>query len=211
MQFWHWFDQQAEPKLGQRAVTFRQMFEYLDSQPVPIVIIETGVARQIDNWIGDGQSTVLFDRYVSGRSTDSHVHAVDISPESVMACRSLVGNQTTLYQQDSVRFLSQLVKESGNMIPALVYLDSYDLDWNYWFASAAHCAKEFAAIRPMLGPSTLLVVDDSPAVTHILSSGDATVIAPGKIAGKGRLVAEYADQIGVSAYFSQYQAGWIGL
>jgi hypothetical protein len=57
----------------------------------------------------------------------------------------------------------------------------------------------------------LLVTDDSPPVTHILSSGEQTVIAPAKIAGKGRLLAEYADQIGVAPYFAQYQAGWIGL
>ena len=209
--FWKYFEQEAEPKLEKRAKTFRLMFEYLDQQSGPILIIETGVARQPDNWAGDGQSTVLFDRYVTARGPDSHVHAVDISADSVMACRSMVGSQTTVHLQDSVKFLDELARDADGLRPNLVYLDSYDLDWDYWFPSAAHCIKEFAAITPLLNPDTLLVTDDSPPVTHILESGERTIIAPSKIAGKGRLLAEYANQIGVLPYFAQYQAGWIGL
>jgi serine/threonine-protein kinase len=48
-------------------------------------------------------------------------------------------------------------------------------------------------------------------IKTVVNSGEQTVIAPAKIAGKGRLLAEYADQIGVAPYFAQYQAGWIGL
>jgi hypothetical protein len=209
--FWKYFEQEAEPRLDKRAKTFRQIFEYLDQQSGPILIIETGVVRQPDNWAGDGQSTVMFDRYVTARGSDSHVHAVDINADSVTACRSMVGDQTTVHLQDSVKFLDDLARSADSARPNLVYLDSYDLDWDYWFASATHCLKEFAAITPLLNPNTLLVVDDSPPVTHILASGEQTIIAPAKIAGKGRLLAEYADQIGVAPYFAQYQAGWIGL
>lgn len=209
--FWKYFEQEAEPRLDKRAKTFRQIFEYLDQQAGPILIIETGVARQPDNWAGDGQSTVMFDRYVTARGPDSHVLAVDISADSVTACRAMVGDQTTVHLQDSVKFLDNLARNADGPGPNLVYLDSYDLDWDYWFASAAHCIKEFAAVTPLLTPYTLLVTDDSPPVTHILASGEHTLIAPGKIAGKGRLLAEYADQIGVAPYFAQYQAGWIGL
>ena len=209
--FWKYFEQEAEPRLDKRAKTFRQIFEYLDQQSGPILIIETGVARQPDNWAGDGQSTVMFDRYVTARGPDSHVHAVDISTDSVTACRSMVGSQTTVHLQDSVKFLDALAKDANSPRPNLVYLDSYDLDWDYWFPSAAHCIKEFAAITPLLNPNTLLVTDDSPPVTHILASGEQTIISSAKIAGKGRLLAEYADQVGVAPYFAQYQAGWIGL
>jgi hypothetical protein len=153
----------------------------------------------------------MFDRYVTARGPDSLVHAVDISTDSVTACRAMVGDQTTVHLQDSVKFLNELARGAEVLRPNLVYLDSYDLDWDYWFASAAHCIKEFAAITPLLNSNTLLVTDDSPPVTHILASGEQTVIAPAKIAGKGRLLAEYADQIGVAPYFAQYQAGWIGL
>ena len=154
--FWKYFEKEAEPKLEKRAKTFRLMFEYLDQQSGPILIIETGVARQPDNWAGDGQSTVLFDRYVTARGPDSHVHAVDISADSVVACRGMVGNQTTVHLQDSVKFLDELARDADGLRPNLV-------------------------------------------------------IAPSKIAGKGRLLAEYANQIGVLPYFAQYQAGWIGL
>jgi hypothetical protein len=179
--FWKYFEQEAEPRLEKRAKTFRLMFEYLDRQPGPILIIETGVARQPDNWGGDGQSTVLFDRYVSARGPDSLVHAVDISADSVLACRGMVGSQTTVHLQDSVKFLDELARSAEVLRPNLVYLDSYDLDWDYWFASAAHCLKEFAAITPLLNSDTLLVTDDSPPVTHILESGEQTVITQGRL------------------------------
>jgi hypothetical protein len=123
----------------------------------------------------------------------------------------MVGSQTTVHLQDSVKFLDTLARDADGLRPNLVYLDSYDLDWDYWFPSAAHCIKEFAAITPLLNPNTLLVTDDSPPVTHILASGEQTIISSAKIAGKGRLLAEYADQVGVAPYFAQYQAGWIGL
>ena len=139
--FWKYFEQEAEPRLDKRAKTFRQIFEYLDRQAGPILIIETGVARQPDNWAGDGQSTVMFDRYVTARGPDSYVHAVDISTDSVTACRAMVGNQTTVHLQDSVKFLNELARGAEVLRPNLVYLDSYDLDWDYWFASAAHCIK----------------------------------------------------------------------
>ena len=209
--FWTWFEQEAEPNLAHRASTFRQMFEYLDQQSGPICIIETGCARAAGNWAGDGQSTVLFDRYVTERGTDSQVITVDLSEQSVVACRLLVGDQTTVAQADSVRYLDHLVRTADGLHPNLVYLDSYDLDWDYWFPSAAHCLKEFSAIHPLLKPNTLTVTDDSPAATHIMESGERTIISGAKPAGKGRLLAEYAQQVGIEPLFAQYQIGWIGL
>jgi len=59
--FYKWFEEIA-PKLGVREISFRKIFKYLDSQPDPIIIVETGCLRIVDNFL-DGQSTLLFDKY----------------------------------------------------------------------------------------------------------------------------------------------------
>src|SRR5215471_14015418 len=61
--FWSWFDDIAPPKLADRTQSFRKIFTYLDGFDRPIGVIETGCVRQQDNWAGDGQSTILFDKY----------------------------------------------------------------------------------------------------------------------------------------------------
>ena len=68
--FWQWYETEAARKLGLREVSFRKIFKDLDplDEPKPLVIIETGCVRAAvispQNWGGDGQSTVLFDRYL---------------------------------------------------------------------------------------------------------------------------------------------------
>ena len=60
--FYKWFNEIA-PKLGQREISFKKIFKYLDAQPAPIIIVETGCLRNQDNFL-DGQSTLLFDKYI---------------------------------------------------------------------------------------------------------------------------------------------------
>ena len=61
LNFYKWFET-ITPKLGDRAISFKKIFKYLDSQPTPIIIVETGCLRKKDNFL-DGQSTLLFDKY----------------------------------------------------------------------------------------------------------------------------------------------------
>ena len=65
LNFYKWFDGIA-PKLDNREISFRKIFKYLDSQPNPIIIVETGCLRVKDNFL-DGQSTLLFDKYTLSR------------------------------------------------------------------------------------------------------------------------------------------------
>jgi hypothetical protein len=60
---------------------------------------------------------------------------------------------------------------------------------------------------------TLVVVDDSPSCFIDVPGGDKLVqpIRPPRIEGKGRLIAEYADQIGAENLFAEYQCGWLRL
>ncbi len=69
--FWNYFDQIASPKLAVREKTFRKIFNHLDKFDEPIIIVETGCARLENNWSGDGQSTIMFDKYINFRDQNS--------------------------------------------------------------------------------------------------------------------------------------------
>jgi len=213
-QFWNYFTQEAEPLLALRAVSFRKMFEHLDTFTGPVTIVETGCLRQIGNWAGDGQSTLLFDKYVTYRNDGSKVYSVDIDAAAVDACKSQVSSSVTVTAMDSVRFLNnlaeQFVKDSTTV--ELLYLDSYDVDWTYWFPSAAHHLKELVIAQRFIDTSTLVVVDDC-GLTGMILPGESNVFTLAgniKIGGKGRLIAELAEQVGLKPLFSYYQAGWLG-
>jgi hypothetical protein len=211
--FWDYFDNFAAPKLSFRADTFRKMFEYLDSIEGPVTIVETGCVRTEGNW-GDGQSTVLFDKYISSRDSDSICYSVDINPRSVAECKKLVSNRIQVNQGNSIGYLHQLAKmlSEKKQFISLVYLDSYDIDWANWYPSASHHLKELTAILPCIDKATLVTVDDSPLSGHfILGSKNQIMFTQNPvISGKGRLVAEYAFQTGAKLVFSSYQAGWTG-
>ena len=88
LDFYKWFDTVAK-KLGQREISFRKIFKYLDILPAPIIIVETGCLREIDNFL-DGQSTLLFDKYTLSRGNNSKVYTVDINPKSTKICKEAV-------------------------------------------------------------------------------------------------------------------------
>jgi len=212
--FWAFFNQEAAPRLALREQTFRKTFEYLDQISHPLVIVETGCARLAGNWQGDGQSTVLFDRYVSSRDQASAVYSVDIDATSVAEGRKLVGDRVQLAQADSVRFLSELTNRlvgEGRTID-LLYLDSFDVDWIYWYPSAVHHLKELCAATRALRKETLVVVDDCPLDGPFVwgPQNQVQFLANPAVGGKGRLVAEYAAAAGAKLEFAGYQTGWTG-
>jgi hypothetical protein len=215
MSFWDYFEKEAAPKLGVRCETFRSTFRYLDEVVSrPIGIVETGCVRERDNWAGDGQSTVLFDHYAASKPGSS-VYSVDLDPVATELCKSLVSERVKIHVGNSVALLAALVRERPAELPSvdLLYLDSVDVDIFAPQPSAIHHLKELLAIAPLLSSTTLVVVDDSPSM--LLGYANATQFRPlnrpAKIGGKGMLIAEYADAIGVKPYFTGYQCGWIGL
>src|SRR5262245_9469296 len=126
MEFWKFFSETG-PKLVLRERTFRAIFEHLDKISGPVTIVETGCTRKGGDWEGDGQSSVLFDKYVSMRDQDSVVYSVDIDPASVAEARKLVSSRVQVTQDDGVHFLSQLTARltgEGKTID-LLYLDSF--------------------------------------------------------------------------------------
>ena len=107
LDFYKWFDVVAQ-KLGQREISFRKIFKYLDKLPAPIIIVETGCLREIDNFL-DGQSTLLFDKYTLSRGNNSKVYTVDINPKSTKACKEVVSENVEINTDDSVRYLNNLI------------------------------------------------------------------------------------------------------
>ena len=212
--FWRFFEEIAAPRLALREDTFRKTFQYLDRCSSPITIVETGCVRLAGNWAGDGQSTILFDKYVTFRGDNSKVHSVDINPANVEACRALVSSNVNVAVADSVSHLNALTREFLNQKIKinLLYLDSFDLDATYWFASASHHLKELVSAWRSIDKETLVVVDDCPLYAQLVQNKEGGFNTNGKVlvGGKGRLVAEFAHQIGVEPNFCSYQAGWVG-
>lgn len=212
LDFYKWFDGVAK-KLGKREISFRKIFKYLDSQPSPIIIVETGCLRTKDNF-SDGQSTLLFDKYTLCRGENSKVYTVDINPNSTKICEQVVSSNVKITTEDSVHYLYNISNEffKKKIKVTMFYLDSFDVDWRYPYQSAAHHLKELTAINKILNKETLVVTDDSPAVgnlTHNDNKWEILKQPKPTIGGKGFLIHEYAEDVGAKVLFTHYQTAWI--
>jgi hypothetical protein len=66
-------------------------------------------------------------------------------------------------------------------------------------------------ISTLIGPQTLVVVDDSPLeASFFFSSKTIAFVSKPVVSGKAKYVADYAETIGLAPVFTGYQAGWIG-
>jgi hypothetical protein len=213
-EFWSYFNSEAAPKLTLREGTLRKVFEFLDRKTRPLTIVETGCVRLKDNWQGDGQSTILFDKYVCCRDSESILYSVDIDQKAVALARTLVSDRVQLSQSDSVTFLSRLVEKfrKDSKIVDLVYLDSFDVDMTYWQPSAIHHLKELCAVVRAINKETMVVVDDCPLQSLFVSGPENQIklLTPPQVGGKGRLIAEFAAACGAKSEFAEYQAAWTG-
>ena len=220
LDFYKWFETIAV-KLGYREISFRKIFEYLDNQPTPIVIVETGALREEGNFLSDGQSTLLFDKYTQFRCDNSKVYTVDINPNVTNLCKQIVSDKVEIITGDSVGYLNSFSKSliKSNKQLSMLYLDSYDVDFRYPFPSAAHHLKELTSSIRMLQKNSLVVIDDAPANipsnSSILKTNNIfrckckiKNISKSTVGGKGLLINEYAVQIGAKLLFSHYQTGW---
>ena len=220
LDFYNWFDK-ISIKLETRKDSFYQIFKYLDKIPEPITIVETGCLRIKDNFSGDGQSTLLFDKYTQSRKNNSKVYTVDINPSATKVCSEIVSENVSINTGDSVKYLNTLSKEffKSKTDVSLFYLDSFDCDWKSPHQSAQHHLKELVSIKKILNEQTLVVVDDSPIIGYLQQSNvkkdTLEFMKPGlvpspTISGKGSLVHEYAVHTGAKILFSNYQTGWVG-
>jgi hypothetical protein len=100
---------------------------------------------------------------------------------------------------DSVQFLNSFSKIAPDKSVDLIYLDSWDVDWNNPFASAEHGKKELVAIRPLLRTGVIIVIDDTPASMKWIPSSDQDVATKFKI--------EYGVLPGKGAFYNQALKG----
>tara|TARA_Y100000389_G_C17451340_1_gene515021 strand:+ start:1500 stop:2219 length:720 start_codon:yes stop_codon:yes gene_type:complete len=172
--------------LGVRRESFLTIFKLLiKKNKVSYNIVETGCMRKVTD-CDDGLSTLLFDYFVKYFS--GSVTTVDLSKENCELCASYVSNKCSIYNMDSVEFLYKYkpVEDID-----LLYLDSYDLDWNNPIPSALHHMKELCAIIPKLRKGCIILIDDN-----------------NKNIGKGQFVANFLDNIGAKQLFSEYQIAY---
>src|SRR5262249_52325678 len=143
--------------LGQRALTFAAIFEHLDKIDRHVQIIETGCMRNPDGWLGDGCSTVLFDRYVNSRRHGGRVVSIDIDHAAVNRCRRHVSDKVYVIGGDSVHWLKNVAEARNNFTLDLLYLDSFDFsDTTRPLACELHHINELYAAMPMISDETLI-------------------------------------------------------
>jgi len=147
----------------------------------PALVIETGTSA----WGTD--SSRLFAQYVE--SFGGAFYTVDIRKEPSDRLEGALGKSSHLIVGDSVSFLEGFDLPTGFKKVDLAYLDSWDLDLENPLPAMEHGLKEWKALYPLLGPGSIVVIDDTPIEWHLL--GDkAKFQAKDKthIAGKGRLI-----------------------
>lgn len=151
----------------------------------PALIIETGTSA----WGTD--SSRLFSSYVE--VFGGEFYSVDIRSEPSNHLGDL-GPSSHFAVQDSVQFLINFeVPENFTQVD-FAYLDSWDLDFNSPSAAMEHCLKEWRALIPLLGPGSVVVIDDTPIESFLLSE-DLAVSPESRsmVPGKGALVFSDVD------------------
>ena len=87
-------------KIGKRGPSFVKMLEHIGSLENPL-IVETGCARQENNYDGDGMSTLIFNEF---SKIKGEFWSVDINPDNIEFAKKHCDN-TNLVCSDSVLFL----------------------------------------------------------------------------------------------------------
>jgi len=181
--------QELVNKTTKRAESFAMMLNHVGNIDNPL-IVETGCARQEDNFEGDGMSTTIFDTFVDYHGGD--FYSVDINPENVRFATAK-SKKANIFCGDSVSFLyyqSQAWMAQNRKID-LLYLDSFDFDMGNPHPSSLHHIFELTAIMPCQKPGTMICVDDNFDTV-----------------GKGGYVKEFMNLINKDRIYSGYQWVW---
>ena len=134
-------------------LTFKELFKHMNNR-CNLTILESGIAS------AGTSSTYLFNEYV--KKYGGRFWSVDINKNLVEDNQSNMCNGTNLICDDSVVFFKSWVKDNPNKQADVVYLDSYDLDWNNPEPAAIHGLNEYLSILPALQLNSLLLIDDTP-------------------------------------------------
>jgi len=174
------FYSEFSEKLGpsQRWHAFSLIYEYLSKLERPVSIIETGTARKSDDWIGDGNSTAVWD--FIARETSGRLTSIDIDKDAIDSVKERFP-ETNAIESDSVTALRNLysIKDAD-----LVYLDSMDYSEGQEQASSLHHAAELCSIYSDLKSGCLIAIDDcfSPVHgKHAIASAVLSIVGAEKV------------------------------
>jgi hypothetical protein len=180
------FDQKFSKELSntRRWEAFTLIAEDLLGRNRPLYIVETGCARQENNWSGDGQSTLVWD-WLLDQAGGTGL-AMDISKENCavaasqvqhfkVACVDSIVGLRTMVEPDKIDFL---------------YLDSYDLTET--IDSPLHHLAELSAVYAALPSGCLIAIDDCVDEQH----------------GKHRFVRDWLLSLGVRPLLESYVTVW---
>lgn len=120
------------------------------------IIVETGTAREPDNWHGDGLSTILFGHFC--QTFDSRLWTCDIEGEHIEMSRKLsqeYADRITYVVGDSVTFLHNFEGKID-----FLYLDSFDSKLEQMEASQQHNLNELKASEDKIHEGTIILIDD---------------------------------------------------
>jgi hypothetical protein len=184
------FMQFFRPRLGKRAEGFKVLFDSLLNTCNAPFVVETGCMRIPGNWEGDGQSTFMFDALI--QKCSGTFYSIDITLESLDTARRACSSVTQLILNDSVAGLNGLSRVITSKI-SLLYLDSFDFDLANPFPSAIHHILELTAVRSLIGPGTIVCVDD---------------YALGSAGGKGMILDKFFSSIRAEVLYVGYQKIW---
>ena len=135
-----------------RLEAFAKICDHLDGLGCPVIIVETGCVRQPNNWLGDGQSTLIWDWLVTRNgglltSIDIDESACQVAMSLTDNCRAIVGD--AVEELAAIPYLEHV---------DFLYLDA--LDWTGAMESALHHAKELASSWDRLRAGCWIAVDD---------------------------------------------------
>lgn len=168
-------------QLGKRSEAFRLI---VDLMPPQCRIVETGSVRKAGNWIGDGQSTVVWDQVAS--VLGGHVTTVDIDPIGAALVTELGLANTTAVTSDSLPVLRALTEPVD-----LLYLDSFDINFAVPEPAQHHHLCEIVAAWHLLRRGSLVGVDDNTDES-----------------GKGKSVGEFLEAHGAIEIHTGYVRVW---
>jgi hypothetical protein len=173
---------------GHRFEPFQFIVTELSELNRPLLIVETGTARERGNWQGDGQSTLIWDWLIG--EVGGQAQSVDFNQDAVEIARSQAPRVTCVWG-DSQAFLRGFFEAE---LIDLLYLDAYDWGDSRQANSLSelHHVGELAAIYERLRSGCLIAVDDCHGIDQ----------------GKHVLVQEFFNRIGIEPLRRGYVTVW---
>lgn len=177
----------------QRFQARREAFEFIVDRLLRAdgYVIETGTAWDKDNFEGQGQSTLVWDRCAAQNpnlgviSIDKNQTAIDTASAQTALVRYICG--------DSVAELGGLANSRIARDAVLLYLDSFDWHPTLNLESSHHHLCELAAVYSSLPAGCMIAVDD----------------CHGPLEGKHWMVEHFFLKLGINPVIKSYVTVWI--